>query len=192
MRHRRSVRTLRRHLWLSGVLSTLCFAGVVGLASLVPALDAPRPGARTGAEGVAPASPPIAWLPVPVWPALGVALIASVLSANLLFERMRRPLVGFLRCYESIAEGVVPAQIPIRSTDYLADETDALNAMIASLRRQQSVRSEAVARLEEAISDLAAHGAPENVLSDLQEVAKRLSVPSSRRSPDDGGARGAR
>lgn len=188
MHHRRTVRTLRRHLWLSGSIATLCFAVVVVLAPFVPILLSI--GFSVGREGL-PGSEAIdrarhsgSTLSLALWPLLPLALIASIVTANVLFERMREPLVRFVRCYEAIAEGVVPPQIGVRATDYLADEADALNGMIAALRRRQVVRNEAVARLEEAIVDLAMREVPEAILSDLQEIAKSLSAPLARDSRD--------
>lgn len=183
-RNRRTLRTFRTHLWLSGSIATLCFAVVLGLSIFLPiAMQLGRADLRSPeAFGLAQH---FLFLHSALWPLVVLSLIASVATANVLFRRMREPLVRFSRCYASIESGVVPAQITIRTTDYLADEADALNGMIASLRRQQAVRSEAVARLEETIGDLASRSVPESVLSELQDIVKRLSV-----SPP-GGARDA-
>jgi len=174
-RNRRTLRTFRTHLWLTGSTATLCFAFVLGLSIFVPiAMQLGRTDLRSAeAYGLAQH---FLFLHSALWPLVLFSLIASVVTANVLFRRMREPLVRFVRCYASIESGVVPGQITIRSADYLADEADALNGMIASLRRQQSIRSEAVARLEEAIGDLASRSVPESVLSELQDIAKRLSV----------------
>jgi nitrogen fixation/metabolism regulation signal transduction histidine kinase len=183
-RNRRTLKTLRSHLWLSGSIATLCFAVVLGLSIFMPiAMQLGRTDLRSAeAYGLAQH---FLFLHSALWPLVLLSLIASIATANVLFQRMREPLVRFVRCYESLEQGVVPPQITIRGADYLADEADALNGMIASLRRQQAVRSEAVARLEEAIGDLASRNVPEGILSELQDIAKRLSV-----SPA-GGARDA-
>jgi len=174
VRNRRTIKTRRTHLWLSGSIATLCFALVLGLSIFMPiAMQLGRADLQSAeAYGLAQH---FLFLHSALWPLVLLSLIASVVTANILFQRMREPLIRFIRCYESIAEGGVPAQITIRAADYLADETDALNGMIASLRRQQTVRGEVVARLEEAIGDLATRNVPESILSELQDIAKRLS-----------------
>lgn len=183
-RNRRTVKTLRTHLWLTGSIATLCFAVVLGLSIFLPiAMQLGRADlASQEAYGLAQH---FLFLHSALWPLVMLSLIASVVTANVLFRRMREPLIRFVRCYDALAEGIVPAQITIRTADYLADETDALNGMLASLRRQQAVRGELVARLEEAILDLSSRDVPESVHSELQEIAKRLSVPGT------GGARDA-
>jgi hypothetical protein len=174
-RNRRTLRTFRTHLWLSGSIATLCFAVVLGLSIFVPiAMELGRADLRSPeAYGLAQH---FLFIHSALWPLVILSLIASVVTANVLFQRMREPLIRFLHCYAAIERGIVPAQLTIRAADYLADETDALNGMIASLRRQQAIRNEAVSRLEEAIGDLASRSVPEGVLSELQDIVKRLSV----------------
>jgi hypothetical protein len=191
VRHRRTIRTWRTHLWLSSLWATLCFTGVVLLASVLRALSSPSRGNLPPSEATDLARHFDFLIHSAIWPLLPLALAGSIVTAHVLFRRMREPLVRFVRCYEAIAEGAVPPQIALRATDYLADEADALNGMIASLRHQQIVRNDAVARLEEAISDLAVQKVPESILSDLQDVAKRLSASRSGFEQDPGPRRGA-
>lgn len=174
--NRRTKGTLRTHLVLTGGLATLSFAFVIGLSIFVPiAMQLGR--TNLGSAEAYGLAQHFLFLHSALWPLILLSLIASIVSANVLFRRMREPLVRFVRCYEALAGGTVPAQVTIRATDYLSDEADALNAMMASLRRQQATRLEAVARLEEAIGDLASRNVPESLLSDLQEIAKQLSGP---------------
>ncbi|MBK7951600.1 MAG: hypothetical protein IPK00_23230 [Deltaproteobacteria bacterium] len=174
-RNRRTLRTFRGHLWISGSFATLCFAIVLALSIFLPiAMQLGRTDLRSAeAYGLAQH---FLFLHSALWPLVLLSLIASVVTANVLFQRMKEPLVRYVRCYESIANGTIPAQLTIRAADYLAEETDALNAMIASLRLQQAVRIEAVGRLHEAVADLAAREGSEQVLSELQDIAKRLSA----------------
>ncbi|MBY0401298.1 hypothetical protein K2X89_13450, partial [Myxococcota bacterium] len=168
-------RTFRTHLWISGAFATFCFAVVLALSIFLPiAMQLGRVDLRSAeAYGLAQH---FLFLHSALWPLVLLSLIASVVTANVLFQRMREPLVRYVRCYDAISEGAVPAQLTIRAADYLAEETDALNAMIASLRLQQTVRADAVARLEEAIAELAEFEISEGVLADLQDVAKRLQA----------------
>ncbi|MEZ4334365.1 MAG: hypothetical protein R3F35_21645 [Myxococcota bacterium] len=175
VRNRRTIRTFRHHLWLTAGGATLCFSVVLGFSIFLPI--------ATQLGRTDPASPEalglaqhFLFLHSALWPLVLLSLVASIVTANVLFGRMREPLVRHVRTFAAIAQGVVPAQLTIRAADYLTEETDALNSMIASLRRQQAIRGEAVARLEEAVADLASRGGPESVLSELQDIAKRLSV----------------
>lgn len=185
VRNRRTLRTFRNHLWLSAALATLAFAAVIGISLFTPLV---AQLGRTGADD--PERLGLArhflFLSKAFWPLVLVSLLASVTAASVLFQRMRAPLARHVRAYASIAAGVVPPQLTIRAWDYLSEETDALNSMIASLRRQQALRVQAAARIEEAIGDLSLRGAPENVISELQDVAKRLAAgPLERRVQDD-------
>lgn len=174
-RNRRTLRTFRSHLWISGSLATLSFAVVLALSIFLPiGMQLGRTDLRSAeAYGLAQH---FLFLHSALWPLVALSLVASIVTANVLFLRMRGPLVRFVRSYQSIADGTIPPQLTIRSADYLAEETDALNAMIASLRLQQAIRSDAVARLEESIAELATRGPSEAVLSELQDIAKRLSA----------------
>lgn len=184
VRNRRTLRSLRSHLWLTAALGTLAFASVIALSIFAPILadidrtDADDPEALGLVRH-------FVFLYRSFWPLVLVSLLASLAAATVLFQRMRAPLVRHVRAYEAIAEGVVPAQLPIRAWDYLSEETDALNSMIASLRRQQALRMQAAARIEEVIGDLAMRGTPESVLAELQDVAKRLAIAPRERRPDD-------
>lgn len=174
-RNRRTLRTFRTHLWLSGAFATFCFAVVLALSIFLPvAMQLGRTDLRSAeAYGLAQH---FLFLHSALWPLMLLSLIASVVTANVLFQRMREPLVRHVRCYDAIAEGLIPAQLTIRATDYLAEETDALNEMIGRLRAGQAVRTEAIARLEDAIADLATRGVADELLSELQDIAKRLAT----------------
>lgn len=184
-RNRRTLRTFRTHLWLSGSLATLCFAVVLALSIFLPiAMQLGRVDLRSSeAYGLAQH---FLFLHSALWPLVLLSLIASVVTANVLFQRMREPFVRYVRCYDAIAEGTIPAQLTIRATDYLAVETDSLNSMIASLRLQQAVRSDALARLHEAITDLASRAGNEDVLGELQDIAKRLAATPGGTTSHDG------
>jgi methyl-accepting chemotaxis protein len=186
IRNRRTLRTFRHHLWLTAGGATLCYSVVLGLSIFLPI--------ATQLGRTDPASPEalglaqhFLFLHSALWPLVLLSLVASTVSANVLFRRMREPLVRYVRTYDAIAQGLVPAQLTIRASDYLTEETDSLNSMIASLRRQQAVRGDAAARLEEAVGDLAARGVPESVLSELQDIAKRLAVGDPGKGRDDAG-----
>lgn len=175
IRNRRTIRSFRNHLWLSGAIGTLVFSVVIGLSIFAPIV------AQLGESGARASELPgltkhFLFLSESFWPLVLVSLVASVATSNLLFRRMRAPLVRYVRIYAAIADGFVPAQLAIRASDYLTEETDALNAMIASLRRQQALRIQAAARIDEIVGDLVTRGVEGSELAELQEIAKRLAV----------------
>jgi len=107
-----------------------------------------------------------------MWPVILISLIACIASGGILFERMRSPLVRFVRCFNSIADGSIPDPIVVRSADYLREEADALNRMISTLTEQAAVRREVAARFFEILGELETQGANPALLEELRRAQK--------------------
>lgn len=177
----RRMPTYRTHLALTASLATAVFSAVIAVAIFFPiAMQLGRTELdSTSAFGLAEH---FLYLHSALWPVIVLSLVASVASANLLFVRMREPLVRFVRAYHMIGRGQMPAPLAIRRVDYLADEAEALNAMIAALHERRRVESDAIARLGELVTDLAEQGVAEPVLAEMQDVMKSLSPGEQRGS----------
>lgn len=132
----RTRNTFRAHLILTCAISTLSFGALVGASVFVPlAVQLDRPDLDpTLMAGIAQH---FLDLHRAFWPVVLGALIASILSAMLLFQRMTGPLQRFVHIFESIARGEVPPPITIRRLDYLTAETAALNRMLEVLRESR-------------------------------------------------------
>jgi methyl-accepting chemotaxis protein len=175
MNPRRRRSTFRRHLILTSVASTAVFAALVGASLFVPLvaqLDRPDLD-RQAAGGIAEH---ILYLHRSFWPFVFGALIASVGSGILLYERMTGPLVRFVHAFAQIARGELPAKLILRRVDYLGDEADALNAMIEALGERARAREAALAHCQELAGDLASAGSPEQrrLAGELQDALKGI------------------
>lgn len=153
MSDRRRRSTFRHHLVLTSVVSTLVFATLVGASLFIPLvtqLDRPDLDHQT-AGGIAAH---MLYLHQSFWPVVLGALLASVASGMLLYQRMTGPLVRFVDAFERISRGELPGPLRLRRMDYLTDEADALNRMIGALRQRALEREEALARCRELLDDL--------------------------------------
>lgn len=145
--------SFRHHLLLTSGLSTLVFVALVAASVFLPlgrALDL--------AEPASPFAAAIAQhfldLHRTFWPIAAGALIASIASGLLLYKRMTGPLVRFRNVFRAVGGGGVPAELTIRRSDYLTEETDALNQMLASLRLQASDRVARATRCDVLVDEL--------------------------------------
>ncbi len=90
-----------------------------------------------------------------LWPVVAVALLSTCACSWALYARMRGPLFRFVAAFRALSGGAVPDPIVVRATDYVQEETAALNAMLGALRAQAAERAAACARIEERAADLA-------------------------------------
>lgn len=148
--------TLRTHMILTGVTATAAFAAVIATSLFAPVI-AHFENADLSLEARAGLADHILYLHSGFWPVVCVALISSIVSAVVLFQRMSAPLVRMVRAMRSIESGRVPKRIVIRRADYLQDEARALNDMMESLRGRWAGLHETEVRLREAIGELAEH-----------------------------------
>ena len=133
----RTHNTFRMHLVLTSAISTLAFAALTAASLFVPlAAQLDRPDLDPVMMGGI--SQHFLDLHRAFWPVVLGSLLASILSALLLFQRMAGPLKRFVSIFESIARGDVPPPITIRRADYLTEETAALNRMLTALRSRSA------------------------------------------------------
>lgn len=178
MADRRTLRTFRGHLVLTGAIATLSFAAVIALSILIP-IGTQLGRADLGSAEAYGLAAHFLFVHAALWPLVALALGASIAAGHFHFQRMRQPLIRFTRAFEAIASGSVPAPITIRSTDYLTDETDVLNAMLSALQRRERARGEAIARLEELTSELGSQGVSERTIGELREIVEQLAADKS-------------
>jgi len=145
MSPQRTRNTFRAHLILTCAISTLSFGALIGASVFVPlAVQLDRPDlAPDVTAGIAQY---FLDLHRAFWPVVLGALIASILSGMLLFQRMTGPLQRFVGVFESIARGDVPPPLTIRRLDYLTAEAEALNRMLEALREARADRGSDTAR----------------------------------------------
>lgn len=168
-------RTLRMDLILTASLATACFAAVVAASVFVP-IAAQLGHASLESEAAYGLAEHFLFLHTALWPLIAVSLLASIVTGHVLHQRMRAPLVRFVRCFDEIASGTTPDPIRIRASDYLREEAESLNAMLGALRRQRAAAEHAGHRLEERLGDLADYSLPPTLLHELQEIAKQMST----------------
>jgi methyl-accepting chemotaxis protein len=120
------------HLLLSAIGSTAVFALVIAAAMFAPLIARMQSGVPSSSEMLVLADRMLT-LHARYWPVVFMSLAAVCMTSLLLFERMTAPLVRFLRCFQSITNGELPNPIHIRRGDYLTDEAECLNTMMASL-----------------------------------------------------------
>lgn len=111
------------------------------------------------------------------WPVVLVSWISCVASASILYRRMRSPLARFVQAYRAIAEGEDrPSAVRIRATDYLSDEAEELNCMLAALAKRADARESIVRRLGELEWELAEQGVDPALRTELAEIAKHPAL----------------
>lgn len=69
-----------------------------------------------------------------LWPALILVLILLAFHSVLISHRIAGPLYRFQRVFRAVAEGDLSVRATIRRRDYLTQEADLVNEMIAALR----------------------------------------------------------
>lgn len=152
---RRVLSTFRLHLVLTCTVVAGAYALVIAAATFSPLVSQLDRDVldRSALVGVADT---ILYLHATYWPVVAGMLFATVASAMVLFQRMTAPLVRFRQAFEAVSGGAVPGDLVIRGTDYLQDEADALNQMLARLREDARSHARGTAQLEEALAELEA------------------------------------
>ncbi len=145
--------TLRLHLVITSVTATAGFAAVIAVSLFVPVMT------HLGRDGLRPdemigVADHILFLHAGFWPVVAVSLFCSMASGVWLYERMKAPLVRWVRAYSEIAADRVPDPVVIRRTDYLHEEADALNRMIEALRGRRAALDACAGALREALGVL--------------------------------------
>jgi methyl-accepting chemotaxis protein len=135
----RTRNTFRTHLILTCGISTLAFGALIGASVFVP-LAVQLDRRDLDPNLMAGIAQHFLDLHRAFWPVVLGALIASILSGMLLFQRMTGPLQRFVQVFESVARGEIPAPMTIRRMDYLSTEAAALNRMLEALREARGAR----------------------------------------------------
>jgi len=186
----RTHQTLRSHLVLTASLVTLGFGAVVAASVFVPI--AIQLGQTTlESEAAYGLAEHFLYLHGAFWPLIAIAMLGSIATGQLLYHRMRSPLIRFIRCFDEIAAGGTPDPVLIRASDYLAEETRALNRMVLALEQRRASIRQAALRLEELCDELAPQGPA--CLTELQNIAKQLATsPATPLAPTGAGDPDAR
>lgn len=145
--------TFRAHLIWAVVATTgamLLLASAVVLVPLFLAFDA----APASAQELAQLTDRILALHDTLWPFIGLCIAAVFLSSWLILHRMVSPLVRYVRTFEAVRDGVLPAAVTLRATDYLSEETDALNQMLTALRDRQGALLAAARGVRDELDEL--------------------------------------
>lgn len=148
--------TFRAHLIWAVVATTaamLLLASAVVLVPLFLAFDA------APAQELAALTDRILALHDTLWPFVGLCIVAVFLSSWLILHRMVSPLVRYVRTFDAVAAGLVPGVVTLRATDYLAEETEALNRMLEALRERQQALLATALGLQDEIDELAERAA---------------------------------
>ena len=157
-RRTRTLSTFRLHLLGLCTTATLCFVGVIATSLFVPlAMQLDRADLAPGiAGGIAEH---FLYLHSAFWPVVVCSLGATVLSALVLYRKLTRPFVRFVRAFDEVARGAsLPAPLTLRRTDYLTAEADALNRMVDALRDRAAKREAALGELDAVQDALEAAG----------------------------------
>ena len=169
--NRRTLSTFRMHLVVTCLTVNAVFATIITLSVFVPLsahIDR-APAARDVSTGLAEY---FLFLHQALWPLEFLAMIACIASALILYQRMRTPLVRFVRCFDEIGKGSVPKRVRIRAGDYLTEEADALNRMIDCLATHESERLRAAERFDSILDDLSSQGVDPILLEALSNTMK--------------------
>jgi len=172
---RRRLTTFQMHLALTAAAVTAGFGLVIALSIFVPLamqlgredLDGQTMGgiARYALD-----------LHRTFWPVLLICIGGSITSGLILYRRMTSPLVRFVRAFDALARGADPEPIVIRTSDYLVDEAESLNRMLAALQERAITRERAAADVLRIADDLSAltSSSPDaaDLVRELRDAAK--------------------
>ena len=159
MSARPSLATFRRDLALTAALVTFVFA-ILSAATLFAPLFAHLDSGEFSRAQMGGIAAYVLHLHETFWPVVAGALVASVASGMLLFERMRSPIKRFVRIYAELAQGRDPQPVKIRTTDYLQGEAGALNQLIEVWRERNYALRRELGSLDAALAELRVDGPP--------------------------------
>ena len=87
-----------------------------------------------------------------LWPALGGVLLVAAAALIKASHRIAGPLYRFRRVFDSVANGDLRASARVRRGDYLSLESEALEAMLVSLRDRIGQAQQAIDQAEAALA----------------------------------------
>jgi methyl-accepting chemotaxis protein len=170
-----TLRAFRWHLALTAAVVTAVFSFVAAATLFVPLFSYLASGEFSQDElgGIASY---VLHLHESFWPVVAGALTASVASGMVLFERMRAPLVRFLRVYDELAAGRFPRPLELRGRDYLRSEAAALNRMVDALRERNAEAQHELERLREVLAEARPEDASSKWEGSLDEASASVEA----------------
>lgn len=166
-------RAFRRHLALTAALVTTGFLLMAALLLFVP-IFAHLGTSELPADAAGGLAAYVLHLHESFWPVVLGALLASVASGLLLFERMRSPLVRFAATYRRLAAGEIPEPIELRTGDYLHDEARQLNDLVRAVADRRSRMTREIERLDLALAEIHAEATSAKVAGAAAEAGRAL------------------
>ena len=168
--NRRTLVTFQIHLLITSLFSTGAFAAVIAVAVFVP-LAAQLGRAELDSEGIVGLADHFLFLHAALWPVIGLAFVSCVVSSTILYQRMRSPLVRFMRVFENVERNEPVEPIRIRKLDYLAEEERALNRMIVAFARRRKAEITLLEKMRWELDALSASRAGEAVDLEAEDRA---------------------
>lgn len=117
-----------------------------------------------------------------LWPAVGILFMLMVVHSVLISHKVAGPLYRFRSVFKTVAEGNLAVRANLRKGDYLTNEADSLNEMIASvgarisaIRDQYGETDAAFAELRSAVRGGSAEGV-RRTLENLGAGMERLQA----------------
>lgn len=110
-----------------------------------------------------------------LWPAVLVVLVLLALHSLIVSHRVAGPLYRFRRVFEAVTAGDLSARAMLRKHDYLVEEAEALNRMLAALAERTAGPGAQAAALRAALADLE-RARQRGAADGLDESIRRLST----------------
>jgi general secretion pathway protein G len=122
-----------------------------------------------------------------LWPALGGVLVVATVALIKASHRIAGPLYRFRRVFAAVAAGNLTESARVRRGDYLSSESDALEAMLTSLRDRIGNAQEAIAEADTALQGHRASDADARSAAAAVAEARRILEGFTVRAERDGG-----
>jgi methyl-accepting chemotaxis protein len=170
------LKSLRLHLILTGLVTVGAYLLAVGGIVFVPRIASFESGTNP-IEELERAAGQLLFLHAHFWPVALGAIITVFASSLFLYHKTTEPLVRFRRAFDNVRQGIIPAPIRLRGTDFLSKDAAALSAMLESLQLHLSEISRQHDALSETISELqaaSAEGTHEELIERLGNRDKEL------------------
>jgi methyl-accepting chemotaxis protein len=89
-----------------------------------------------------------------LWPTLVVAFVLLAIHSVLVSHRIAGPLYRFRAILKSVTEGDLSVRVTLRKNDYMEEEADVINAMIATLGAKMRAIQERYEDMQTALTEL--------------------------------------
>jgi len=166
---RRTLTALRTHLIATSATVTGIFA-CTSLAFVLVPLGAQLNRAEVDSAQIIGLADHFLFIHSALWPLILLSMISCIVCATVLYLRLRSPLVRYVKAYDAIGRGEVPKPIVIRLGDYLSEETDALNRMLAALEARSRAHESNIDQFSDALDELARKGGDDHLIEELRSI----------------------